>query len=1196
MGEYVEGTRGRARTLLVAIMIMTGMMLAMINLPTENASGQIIDSFEGGLGSWVAQSDQAAGFWDVVVSSTYAFDGANSVSMWNHGMPPTQIVWIERSVPVPSGDTRNVEMTFQLYSEAPLDTPRDVHAYIGLMNPSSILQFTTVGQTDQAIGWIEYNHSATVTSGPPEIIYVALGFANPLVGSGKTYYFDYVVLTNVSDDMSPPLFTNLTPPDDSFTSNTMPSISANYTDPSGMNLSTVLMEVDGTDVTASSTINPTGIQYVPTVPLSEGPHTVYLEARDASINRNYGNVTWNFTVDTSPPIISNLQPPDLSTTNDNTPNISADYTDPAGINVGSVMVEVDAVDVTAQASVTQSNVTYTPTAVLADGVHNVYLEVEDTVGNQGTASWSFTVDTSSDGTPPTITNLNPANLSTIGETFPQISANYSDFSGINATSVYLEVDLVDVTSQAVVNTEGVSYIPAVALSEALHNVFLSVEDNSINSNMATVSWEFTVEDTPPVTTLIVGNPSHSAGGTEYFTSGTPFTLSADDGGGTGVNSTWYRTWDATGWTPLTKYMSTFTFSGADGARTVEYNSTDNVTNHETPNNYSVISMLYLDNSAPVSGIALGNPTFVSGPDTYITNSTEVNLTASDVAGIDGIWYRIDVGGSWTLYNGNFTIAAEGTHTIYFNATDNVGNIEISQTMTVIVDNTPPTTILSLGTPIHVSGGMTYFTSATQFTLSATDTGSGVASILHMTWEGGTGWTPLSPYSSPFALSGSDGLRFIEYGSEDNLTNQEVPTNHTSISGLYLDDSDPVSVLTVGAPNYISGPDTFVSPLTEFNLTAWDATGADYILYRIDSGGPVTYTGNFTLSTAGSHTIYYNATDFLGNVEVENGKTVIVDAQAPVTAISVGTPNATAALTVISSMTEITLIPDDGTGSGVAQTMYKIGDDPYVPYTGPFTLSGNPSGQHIIHYYSTDNVGNVETENSEIVLLDDQPPTAVAGPDVAIVEGTTVSFNASQSTDNSGLISDYTWTFTFGGLPVTLNGVGPAHQFTEPGDYSVTLTVTDAMGNSGTDTMWVNVSAITDSDNDGLPDSWEEEYFGNLDQDADDDPDNDGFDNLEEWNNGTDPTVSDKEEPPSEFPWWLILVAVVIILFLILLLLMLKRRRSDEEPPQEETEEIEGETEEEYEDEEVGDEEADEMDEGTAEEDESEQSIDEEEER
>ncbi len=50
--------------------------------------------------------------------------------------------------------------------------------------------------------------------------------------------------------------------------------------------------------------------------------------------------------------------------------------------------------------------------------------------------------------------------------------------------------------------------------------------------------------------------------------------------------------------------------------------------------------------------------------------------------------------------------------------------------------------------------------------------------------------------------------------------------------------------------------------------------------------------------------------------------------------------------------------------------------------------------------------------------------------------------------------------------------------------------------------------VIDSDADGLPDSWEMQYFGNLNQTASGDPDGDGYTNLEEYQNGTNPTVPD----------------------------------------------------------------------------------------
>ncbi len=57
-------------------------------------------------------------------------------------------------------------------------------------------------------------------------------------------------------------------------------------------------------------------------------------------------------------------------------------------------------------------------------------------------------------------------------------------------------------------------------------------------------------------------------------------------------------------------------------------------------------------------------------------------------------------------------------------------------------------------------------------------------------------------------------------------------------------------------------------------------------------------------------------------------------------------------------------------------------------------------------------------------------------------------------------------------------------------------------------------AEDDSDGDGLPDSWELQYFGDLRQGSDGDPDGDGFTNLEEFSAETDPTDStSKPNPP-----------------------------------------------------------------------------------
>ncbi len=62
-------------------------------------------------------------------------------------------------------------------------------------------------------------------------------------------------------------------------------------------------------------------------------------------------------------------------------------------------------------------------------------------------------------------------------------------------------------------------------------------------------------------------------------------------------------------------------------------------------------------------------------------------------------------------------------------------------------------------------------------------------------------------------------------------------------------------------------------------------------------------------------------------------------------------------------------------------------------------------------------------------------------------------------------------------------------------------------------LFLQAARITDTDLDGLPDSWEEQNFGSLAADPDGDPDQDRRDNKMEFAFGTDPNLPD---PPMVF--------------------------------------------------------------------------------
>lgn len=107
----------------------------------------------------------------------------------------------------------------------------------------------------------------------------------------------------------------------------------------------------------------------------------------------------------------------------------------------------------------------------------------------------------------------------------------------------------------------------------------------------------------------------------------------------------------------------------------------------------------------------------------------------------------------------------------------------------------------------------------------------------------------------------------------------------------------------------------------------------------------------------------------------------------------------------------------------------------------------------------------------------------------------------------------------GGLPTPrTNGVVVSHTFVAP--QTAATVVLD--GRLITDPRITDHNAIiegatletvapkSDTDNDGLPDAWETEVFGNLTQTATGDPDGDGLTNAEEFTNNLDPTRADPD--------------------------------------------------------------------------------------
>ena len=244
-----------------------------------------------------------------------------------------------------------------------------------------------VGNFDGAGPGVSGTHSVFFT---PQTVYIWL---NRSGGSG-TYQMD-VLTTLVQFDWDSPIIQDVAPPDMSVCTTETPTISASYLDvDTGIDASSVVLKVDNIDVTSSATVGTSGVTYTPS-PLSEGLHAVYLKVED---NRhNSAAKTWNFTVDSLGPTITDMRPANASSTSSSTPLISASYSDPSGINLALVVFVVDNLIQTPNATVTTTGISYTPAVPLTEGRHCAGLGVKDIVGNARLAMWCFTVSTSHSG-------------------------------------------------------------------------------------------------------------------------------------------------------------------------------------------------------------------------------------------------------------------------------------------------------------------------------------------------------------------------------------------------------------------------------------------------------------------------------------------------------------------------------------------------------------------------------------------------------------------------------------------------------------------------------------------------------------------------------------------------------------------------------------------------------------------------------
>jgi len=215
-------------------------------------------------------------------------------------------------------------------------------------------------------------------------------------------------------------------------------------------------------------------------------------------------VTVGAVQDTTPPVLSALQPPSGGVLSAPRPTISATITDAggSGVDPAAVVLRLDGVVVAATVTVSgggsSAAVSFTPPAPLPAGAHAVTLDAKDLAGNAAaTATSTFTLDLSA----PAFANPAPVPGSFLNNPRPSIGATLTDAGGAGVDPAGFQVivdggSVLASVSIANPNQATVTFVPGAALAAGLHTVTVSGRDAA--GNPAALTWTFTLDPAPPV--------------------------------------------------------------------------------------------------------------------------------------------------------------------------------------------------------------------------------------------------------------------------------------------------------------------------------------------------------------------------------------------------------------------------------------------------------------------------------------------------------------------------------------------------------------------------------------------------------------------------------------------------------------------------------------------------------------------------
>jgi PKD repeat protein len=416
--------------------------------------------------------------------------------------------------------------------------------------------------------------------------------------------------------------------------------------------------------------------------------------------------------------------------------------------------------------------------------------------------------------------------------------------------------------------------------------------------------------------------------------------------------------------------------------------------------------------------------------------------STDNVGIVNWTWTFDYFGEAIVLTGpmpEFTFVRAGMFNVSLTVWDGVGLNSTDHMMVDVQDLTAP--VADAGPDVHVDQ---YEPAVLNGSLSSDTT-----AVVNWTWSFVHGGSPTEVYGRIATFI------FQHAGTYEVLLRVSDAAGNSAV------DTMTVHVRDVALPVAVAGPDQTVD---EGFTVHFDGSGSH------DNEGIVSYQWRFEYDgetevlegVDPTHTFLVPGT-YLVTLTVTDAEDNVADGTLTVTVRDITEPVAKAGDDMtVDQGTTVTL---DGTASSdnVAIVMWtwsiEIEGGIIILEGASPSYTFNEVAVVIITLTVVDGAGLTADDQMVVTVRDVTPPVAIARFDGMVDQGTTVTLDGSMSHDNVDIVS-YLWTFQENGVTVTQEGASVDYPFNLIGTFAITLTVTDAEGNSDTDVQTLRVLDVT----------------------------------------------------------------------------------------------------------------------------------------